>query len=47
LIGASQELLNHYELYGEGEGIHWPDLDEDISVKGLLAGHVDQTNFAK
>jgi len=25
-------------LIGRGEGIHWPDLDEDISVKGLLAG---------
>ncbi len=47
LIGASTELLNHYELSGNGEGIHWPALDEDISVKGLLAGHGDQTNFAK
>jgi hypothetical protein len=28
----------HYELIGRGEGIHWPDLDEDISVEGLLAG---------
>ena len=27
-----------YELLGDGEGIHWPDLDEDISVEGLLAG---------
>jgi hypothetical protein len=26
------------ELIGDGEGIHWPDLDEDISVEGLLAG---------
>ena len=23
---------------GEGEGIHWPDLDEDLSVEGLLLG---------
>jgi hypothetical protein len=29
---------NHWRLIGEGEGIHWPDLDEDISVDGLLAG---------
>jgi len=29
---------NHWELIGEGEGIHWPDLDEDISVDGLLEG---------
>ena len=28
----------HYELIGDGEGIHWPELDEDISVEGLLAG---------
>jgi hypothetical protein len=27
-----------YELIGDGEGIHWPQLDEDISVEGLLAG---------
>jgi hypothetical protein len=26
------------ELIGDGEGIHWPELDEDISVEGLLAG---------
>jgi hypothetical protein len=25
-------------LLGDGEGIHWPDLDEDISVEGLLVG---------
>ena len=27
-----------WELIGEGEGIHWPDLDEDISIAGLLEG---------
>jgi uncharacterized protein DUF2442 len=27
-----------FELIGDGEGIHWPDLNEDISVEGLLAG---------
>ena len=27
-----------FELLGGGEGIHWPQLDEDISVLGLLAG---------
>lgn len=27
-----------WKLIGEGEGIHWPDLDEDISVESLLAG---------
>ena len=28
----------HWRLIGEGEGLHWPELDEDISVEGLLAG---------
>ena len=37
LHGTQAERIN-YELIGEGEGIHWPELDEDISVEGLLAG---------
>jgi len=37
LHGRPQER-QHFELIGDGEGIHWPDLDEDISVEGLLAG---------
>ena len=37
LHGTPQER-QRCELIGEGEGIHWPDLDEDISVEGLLAG---------
>jgi hypothetical protein len=28
----------HWRLVGGGEGIHWPELDEDISVESLLAG---------
>ena len=28
----------HWRLIGGGEGIHWPDLDEDISVEALLLG---------
>jgi len=27
-----------WRFIGEGEGIHWPQLDEDISIEGLLAG---------
>jgi len=38
LAKASQEALNHWELLGDGEGIYWPDVDEDLSVKGLLFG---------
>ena len=37
LHGAPLERSN-WRLIGKGEGIHWPDLDEDISVAGLLAG---------
>jgi hypothetical protein len=29
---------NNWRLIGSGHGIHWPDLDEDISVEGLLTG---------
>ena len=38
LLDGSQAEREHYELIGDGEGIHWPPLDEDISVEGLLAG---------
>ena len=35
--GSPEERLN-WHLLGGGHGIHWPDLDEDISVEALLAG---------
>jgi len=35
--GSSAER-GRWRFIGEGEGIHWPDLDEDISIEGLLAG---------
>jgi hypothetical protein len=38
LLHGTQAERENYELIGEGEGIHWPELDEDISVEGLLAG---------
>jgi hypothetical protein len=34
---ASPEQCAHYRLIGGGVGIHWPELDEDVSVEGLLA----------
>ena len=37
LHGTAQERGN-WRVIGRGEGIHWPELDEDISVSGLLAG---------
>src|SRR5438132_235110 len=38
LLNGSKLEREKLELIGDGEGIHWPDLDEDISVEGLLAG---------
>ena len=38
LVHATLEERNNWRLIGKGHGIHWEDIDEDISVKGLLAG---------
>ena len=38
LAHASESERANYELLGDGEGIHWPQVDEDISVTGLLIG---------
>ena len=38
LLHGTKQEREKFELIGNGEGIHWPDLDEDISVEGLLAG---------
>lgn len=35
---GTPEERNHWRLIGDGEGIHWPELDEDISVEGLILG---------
>ena len=35
--GTPQER-NHFEIVGDGAYLHWPDLDEDLTVAGLLAG---------
>jgi len=44
LLNASAEELADYELSGHGIGIHWDDLDEDISVPNLLLGYPDRTS---
>lgn len=36
LFNASKEILNDYNLIGNGTGIHWNKLDEDLSLKGFL-----------
>ena len=42
LANASSEDLNHYELIGRGAGVHWPKLDEDLSLKGFLKDFLDE-----
>ena len=37
LRDATPEQRRNWRLIGNGVGIHWPDVDEDISVNGLLA----------
>jgi hypothetical protein len=38
LLHGTPEERNKWRLIGDGEGIHWPDLDEDISVENLILG---------
>jgi len=38
LSNATKKQLENYEILGDGEGIHWPEIDEDLSVAGLLRG---------
>ena len=38
LSEASPEQRQNFEIIGDGQGIHWPDIDEDISVQGMLGG---------
>lgn len=50
LVHATPEEKKTWRLIGRGQGIHWEDIDEDISVKGLLAGKASgesHTSFKK
>ena len=38
LVHATMEERAKWELIGDGQGLRWEDLDEDISVEGLLSG---------
>jgi hypothetical protein len=40
LRDASAAQRANWRLIGTGEGMHWPDVDEDISVAGLLRGRM-------
>ena len=50
LVHGTPKERNNWRLIGRGEGIRWEDLDEDISIEGLLAGHPSgesQASFKK
>ena len=38
LLKASAKQRSHWEIRGGGYGIHWPDVEEDLSTEGLLRG---------
>ncbi len=38
LLHASPGARDNWQLLGNGEGIHWPEIDEDLSIRGLLLG---------
>ena len=38
LSDATATQREHWELIGDGIGVHWPDIDEDISIDGMLHG---------
>ncbi|MGB9181921.1 MAG: DUF2442 domain-containing protein [Pyrinomonadaceae bacterium] len=50
LLHGTQEERCNWRLIGDKEGIHWPDLDEDISVENLLLGKLSgesQSSFKR
>jgi hypothetical protein len=38
MSNATQAQCQHFEIIGIGQGVHWPDVDEDISASGMLTG---------
>jgi len=44
LLHATPEQRRQWELLGDGEGVHWPQVDEDLSVEGLLAGRPSRSS---
>lgn len=38
LSEATPEQRNRFHIIGDGQGVHWPDVDEDISIRGMLYG---------
>jgi len=39
LAAATPAQRANYEIIGDGQGVHWPDVDEDISAAGMLGGN--------
>ena len=38
LSEATPEQRTNFEIIGDGQGVHWPDIDEDLSAQGMLSG---------
>lgn len=38
LSDATPAQRNNFEIIGDGQGVHWPDVDEDLSVEGMFHG---------
>ena len=38
LSDATPAQRRHYEIIGDGQGVHWPDVNEDLSVEGMFNG---------
>ena len=38
LSEATEKQRQNFEIIGDGQGVHWPDRDEDISIDGMLYG---------
>ena len=38
LSEATPKQRTHFEIIGDGQGVHWPDIDEDLSAQGMLTG---------
>lgn len=50
LVHGTSEECNNWRIIGRGQGIHWEELDEDISVEGIIAGNPSsesQSSFKK
>lgn len=50
LLHATSEERSNWRLVGKGEGVHWPELDEDVSAENLILGqpsHESQSSLAR